>query len=77
MERACFELLEFFQGLGLVGEQVQAGLRISSHLDLAAANVVVDPVGGHAQSRSDLGNGQAAGNVAGVGLAAFLEDTMF
>ena len=76
VEGACFESLEFFQGFRLVREQVQTCLCISCNLDLAAANAVIDPKGGHPQFWSDLGNGQASGNVARVGLAAFLEDAV-
>jgi hypothetical protein len=76
VKRACFELVEFFQSLGLIRKQIQASLRVPVHQDPATANVVVDPMSGHPQSGSDLGNGQTARNVAWMGLAAFLEDTV-
>jgi hypothetical protein len=70
------ELLEQGRRLGAIGEQVQARLGIDSNLDCTVVNAIINPVRLDPQALGDLGDGQAAGDLTRVGLAALVEEAM-
>jgi hypothetical protein len=76
LELARLELLEQGPRLGLVGKQVQVGLRIARDLDGAVVNAVLDPVQRDPQGAGELGHGQVARDPARVRLAALAEQAM-
>src|SRR5438552_11524308 len=70
------ELLEQGHCPGLIGEQVEARLRIEGDLDRAVVNAVLDPVWRDPQGPGELRHGQVAGDAARVRLAPLAEQAM-
>ncbi len=70
------KFLEQRKSSGLVGEEKQVGLGITCYLDGAIVNAVVKPVRRDFELSCQLGYGQEARDITGMGLAPLQEQAM-